>query len=315
MSGEHNRFEIGVTDLERNLPAVEEVLASVGVPLDAVHLEEESPFVAASTLSHRHRPLVGGLQISFQAGFLGRETRECTLGFNALRAGVSGFVTNSHCSRTTSEVDNGRYWQPTRPTLDGDQIGHETVDPAFFTGWPCPPNRRCRHSDANFVQRAADQTATRGGIARVALGSTSWAGNTFFRVTSENPRLEERAHLNQTFQKVGRTTGRTQGPLVEVCRDTRLYARGFLGVPIDTGITYLCQGVVRARAAGGDSGSPVFRVTNHPRVDDVELAGVLWGEGRDAAGNLLFVFSPMNRVQSELGFLSPCAAGISGGGC
>jgi hypothetical protein len=47
MSGEHNRFEIGVTDLERNLPAVEEVLASVGIPLDAVHLEEESPFVSA----------------------------------------------------------------------------------------------------------------------------------------------------------------------------------------------------------------------------------------------------------------------------
>jgi hypothetical protein len=42
MSEESNQFEVGVTDLERNRPAVEELLASVGVPLDAVHLVEHS---------------------------------------------------------------------------------------------------------------------------------------------------------------------------------------------------------------------------------------------------------------------------------
>ena len=60
-----------------------------------------------------------------------------------------------------------------------------------------------------------------------------------------------------------------------------------------TSIVQLCQDVVKARVAGGDSGSPVFRITNRPSANDVRLYGVLWGGGTLSPYGTVFVFSAL----------------------
>lgn len=178
-----NRVRVGVTSVGERRPEIEAELIRAGVPLDAVIIEEAAP--VTQTLRERRRLLRGGLQIEFQSGFAGLDTRQCTLGFPAVRAGTTGFVTNSHCSRTQGEVDNGRYWQATRPFLNTDQIGAEVADPAYTAMSGCPSGRRCRYSDAAFVQTESGVTVARGTIPQVATASTTWNGSALFRISGE----------------------------------------------------------------------------------------------------------------------------------
>jgi PKD repeat protein len=58
---------------------------------------------------------------------------------------------------------------------------------------------------------------------------------------------------------------------------------------------------------GGDSGSPVFRVTG---TNTAELVGILWGG--NSSGDM-FVFSPLKNIQDELGSLDAILDGNGGG--
>lgn len=103
-----NRLDIGV-ETEEAAELVEKRLRELGIPREAVDIEISEPVVPDSSLRDRHRPLVGGLEII--GDYAG--TSECTLGFNAKRAGVEGFVTASHCSEVLAGVDGTGFYQPT----------------------------------------------------------------------------------------------------------------------------------------------------------------------------------------------------------
>jgi hypothetical protein len=63
----------------------------------------------------------------------------------------------------------------------------------------------------------------------------------------------------------------------------------------------LCQDFVendQQIVAGGDSGSPVFRINNNGRVT---LFGNLWGGN---SSGTLFVYSPIANIERELGRLT-----------
>jgi hypothetical protein len=86
------------------------------------------------------------------------------------------------------------------------------------------------------------------------------------------------------LNKVGRTTGWSQGPVSRSCVTTngqgsRSHQR--------------CQTCGDAAVDGGDSGSPVFRITSG---DNVQLVGILWGGGTG-----YYVMSPLSAIQAELG--------------
>ena len=101
--------------------------------------------------------------------------------------------------------------------------------------------------------------------------------------------IDEAAGSGQIANKVGRTTGWTQGPITRTCVDT-----GVSG----TNIVLLCQNFVENTVqlvAGGDSGSPVFRIVSG---DNVALLGNLWGGN---SSGTLFVYSPIANIKSELG--------------
>ena len=274
-----NRLRIGVEDSKEALEAVEKSLAGLSVPREAVVISVTKPIYPY--LRNFRRPLRGGLQINF-GNFL------CTLGFIAVRNGVNGYVTNSHCTTTQGGVQNTVEHQPSASGTT-NRVGIEIADPTYFSGSGCPAGRVCRRSDSSFIQvphpSGPAVTTARGTIARPAVNSFTWNGVDIFNITSEGSAL-----VGQAVTKVGRTTGRTAGTVSQTCVNTNVSG---------SNITQLCQTFANYGNAGGDSGSPVFRITTLPSV---VLVGINWG-----GNGTISVFSPITQIQQELGALNTCA--------
>jgi hypothetical protein len=257
-------------------------LRLLGIADQSVDVVETQAIFQVATLREKVRPVAGGLQIRFSQ-FL------CSLGFNAMRAGATGFVTASHCSDSQGSVDATQYYQPLNQVAD-EFIGTEVADPTYFRNRNgCPPGRRCRYSDSNFSSGASGIGFTLGGIARTTgINNGSLAIDGEFTITGEG-----RATAGETIaNKVGRTTGWTQGRVSNTCANT-----GVSG----SNIVLLCQDFVEANVqivAGGDSGSPVFSIQSG---DNVTLLGNLWGGN---SSGTLFVYSPIANIRSELGNLT-----------
>jgi hypothetical protein len=274
-----NRLRIGITGEPGTAEAVEEALSKLGIQREMVEVYETKPII--QHLRNRRRPLRGGLQINF-GNFL------CTLGFIAVRNGVNGYVTNSHCTTTQGGVQNTVEHQPIASGTT-NRVGIEIADPTYFSGSGCPAGRVCRRSDSSFIQvphpSGPAVTTARGTIARPAVNSFNWNGVDIFNITSEGSAL-----VGQAVTKVGRTTGRTAGTVSQTCVNTNVSG---------TNITQLCQTFANYGNAGGDSGSPVFRITTLPNV---VLVGINWG-----GNGTISVFSPITQIQQELGALNTCA--------
>ena len=132
----------------------------------------------------------------------------------------------------------------------------------------------------------------RGFIARpTGLGSLTIAGQ--FRIVSEGP-----STVGATVNKVGRTTGWTQGQVT---------ATGVTANVFGSLITQVCQDMVSAGVGGGDSGPPVFAIASGT---DVQLRRILWGGTLDG---VQFVYSPIANIEraDELGPIATCAAGFT----
>jgi len=265
------RLVVGVVDRDIE-PSVHAWVNALGVPFQSVDVIETAPIVQVATLRDKVTPREGGLQIHF-SNFL------CSLSFIAVRNSVTGFVTASHCSDTQGAIDGTQYYQPLSTTTDSF-IGTEIADPAYLKNANgCPRGRKCRYSDANFSSGAA--ALQLGAIAKTTganNGSLETAGA--FTITGEGT-----AAVGDTANKVGRTTGWTQGTVSRTCVDT-----GVSG----SNIVLLCQVFVDAIVGGGDSGSPVFSGSG----SNVTLLGTLWGG--NSAGTM-FVYSPISQIKQELG--------------
>src|SRR5215203_4482325 len=275
-----NRLRLGVeTAAAEN--GVRGVLARLGIPGEAVLVERTEPIHLAATLRNAVTPRRGGLQIAFTKGF-------CTLGFNtSFQSGliiVRSLITNSHCTNIRGGVEGTKFYQPVSPNL----IATEVSDPAFFTGFPCPLNRKCRHSDAARARYASGVSSDLGGIARTTARAiadgplTINSANPFFNITAELISVQ-----GATVNKVGRTTGWTYGKIASTCAGTNV---------ANTNITLLCQsrtaaGIIPGNSRPGDSGSPVFYWAGG---NNVTLTGLLWGGN---SSNTNFVFSPIANIE------------------
>jgi hypothetical protein len=275
------RVVVGV--LDRGVQGlVRATAARLGVAEQDVEIVETEPIFQVATLRQFTRPVVAGVQIRFSAYV-------CSLGFNAIRKGVLGFVTASHCSDQQGTVDGTQYYQPVNQ-VPAEFIGTEIADPAYrrnFSG--CPRGRVCRYSDSNFVEGDSNVDFALGTIAKTTgpnNGSLEVAGT--FSIMGEAVAL-----VGNTANKVGRTTGWGQGAVTRTCTNT-----GVSG----SNIVLLCQTFVENNSAvivqGGDSGSPVFRIEGG---SSVTLLGNLWGGN---SSGTLFVYSPMSGIVAELGALS-----------
>jgi hypothetical protein len=275
-----NRVHIGVEHAAA-ASGVRSVLARLSIPAAAADVEIVAPIREVATLRGVVRPVVAGVQINFP-GFL------CSMGFNATRQTVKGFVTASHCTTTQGGVESTSYWQPlqtTRPV----KIATETVDPGYKTTLAgCPSGRRCRRSDAAFAKYVNATTNTLGRIART--GSTSSTDLTIvggWTVTSNA--TSSSFTVGEIVNKVGRTTGWSRGKVTATCATVNVSG---------TSITQICQTIVNAKVGAGDSGADVFKVTTGTNV---KLDGVLWG---GSTNGMTFVFSPFANITGELGALT-----------
>jgi hypothetical protein len=262
---------------------VRTTLSGLGIPSSAYAIDVVEPIRPAVTLRNRFRPTQAGIQIHFSL-FV------CTLGFNVSHSGGRSFVTNSHCTDHQGGVEGTEYAQPLR-SVDPTVIATEAADPEFFT-WrdnaACPVGRRCRYSDASRARYSDAVESSQGLIAR-----TTGPNNRSITVDDRNPFFEITSQDNSTtsfkigtvVNKIGRTSGWTQGAIIATCVHTNVFGSNF---------TQLCQTFVRAGVLGGDSGSPVFEISGRDRA---KLIGILWG----GSGSSLYVFSPLKQIQDELG--------------
>ena len=277
-----NRVRIGVENIG-TAGQVRAAAARLGVPVDAVIVDQVAPIVQVASLQNVvDRPVRAGVQINFP-GFL------CSVGFNATSGGVKSFITASHCTTKQGGVENTPYYQPLQ-SVDGTVIAREVADPAYTKGAGCPGGRTCRYSDASRAAYVNGANQALGLIAKTSganNGSLEIVGS--FTITSDDctNTLGGCVAVGTTINKVGRTTGWTAGTLTNKCVNT-----GVQG----TRIVQLCQNFVSAGVGGGDSGSDVFVGTSN-----VMLAGVLWGGS--SSGNQ-FVYSPFANVVRELGPLT-----------
>src|SRR5438552_30784 len=256
---------------------VRSLAARRGVPAEAIVTRDVDPIQYAATLQDQVRPVVAGLQIHF-GNFL------CSIGFNAVSGGQNSFVTASHCTNRQGGVEGTLYYQ-SLSSQPNSFIGTEVADPVYFRGGVCPKHRVCRYSDTARAAYAAGVPFTLGGIAQTSGpndGSLDITGS--FAVTSEGT-----AVVGDVVNKVGRTTGWTQGTVTNTCVNT-----GVSG----TKIVQLCQTFVSAGVGAGDSGSDIFGLTGG---SSVQLLGILWGGN---SGGTQFVYSPINQVEQELGPLT-----------
>jgi len=251
--------------------------ARMGVPAEALTVRDAEPIHALATLQSQVRPVVAGLQINF-GNFL------CSIGFNATSGGQASFVTASHCTNRQGGTEGTLYYQSLASQANSF-IGTEVDDPTYFRNRNgCPKGRRCRFSDAARAAYAGGVSFTLGGIA-----ATSGPNNGSLTITGTiSITGEANAVVGDVANKIGRTTGWTQGTVSATCVNT-----GVSG----TNIVQLCQTFVDAGVGAGDSGSDVFGLSG----GQATLLGGLWGG--NSAGTL-FVYSPISNIERELGPLT-----------
>lgn len=269
-----NKLVFGVENAN-SIAGVQRALAAVGVPTADYAVVVTEPIEQLATLRDRFRPTQAGIQIHF-----GQYV--CTMGFNVDHAGGRSFITNSHCTNTQGGTEGTTYAQPTR-TIDPTVIATEADDPVYFTGGVCPRGKKCRYSDAS---RAAygSTLSNRGDILKTTgANNGSLIVGGVFTVTSQD-NATTNFGIGTVLNKVGRTTGWSQGPVSRTCVNTNVSG---------SRVHQLCQTFVDAAVDGGDSGSPVFRITSG---DNVQLVGILWGGGTG-----YYVMSPLKQIQDELG--------------
>jgi hypothetical protein len=276
----NGRLLFGVENLAA-VRGVQTALGRLGLPSATYEIKITEPIVFAATLRDKFDPTQGGIQIHF-GQYL------CTLGFNVTHVATNerSFITNSHCTNTQGGVEGTQYYQPTS-SVDGTVIATEVADPTYFRGGVCPRGKKCRYSDASRARYATARGSTQGAIAKTTgfnNNDLTVAGS--FTITAQDDNATA-APVGTVVNKVGRTTGWTQGKVTNTCVNTNVSG---------SNITQLCQTFVGASVAGGDSGSPVFAGTS-----SVTLVGILWG-GSSSGGS--YVFSPLKQIQQELGSLN-----------
>jgi len=295
-----NRLSVGLRT-PADAAAVEAELAVLGIPREAVNIEYVGPLEEQGSITDRIRPLYGGLRIQKDMGNRGGST----LGVIAIRQGVPGFVTCSHCANTPYQNTGTIFSQSRNTSPDTTRVGMETVNPELMAGIQCgesdlcPDGAKCRCSDTLFARvfNAADANML-GYIVRPDLDESTWPGGNdpppTFKIVAKGKFL----FAGESVTKVGWGSGRTQGEIKSTCRDVQIGG--------DKTRQLLCMATADYTCSGGDSGSPVFHISD-TQNNEVSLEGIHHGV-LTASG--LCVFSTIGLIQdstTELGPLIVCA--------
>jgi hypothetical protein len=308
----HNRLIIGL-ETHAAASAVEAEMSLLGIPAGAFDIRYTGPAKAEGSLEDRIRPLYGGLEIERDDVPGYNEAPICSLGVIALRQGKAGFITASHCGDKPFTATGTIFTQPLNKARN-PKVATEMLNPPLLNNLSCgrdktitcPPEmndkRPCRCSDSLFAEVTNPGLSNMlGYIARPDVGKLTWAGGDdpppTFTITNKNGAFM----AGQAITKVGAGDGRTEGKIQLACTfDKFTYTKGD-----DTIKLYvLCVNEATYSSTEGDSGGPVFVITNADK-NQVTLTGLHTGSFDDMS-----VYSTIDQIEkrdSELGPLIVCA--------
>lgn len=289
ISQRDNRLKVGVDDKEALRPTIEAEAAERGIPVDAILVVERGP--VKPNLQDSHRPLVGGLQVSFATAAFGGELGRCTMGFIAEIDGVSGFITAGHCSETMGQVDDSNYYQPNRGVFSWTNfIGTERIDPAFGPHGLCPAGRQCKLSDANFSEKNPAVDSALGFVAKPPMHDNDWDGDDTFMITGNRT-----AFVGDWVELVGKTSGWEFGKVLDRCVHVNVDPSE-RAAPASN-LTLLCMVVADYPAQDGDSGGAVLSWIDWGGQGEAAYSGVHYGIFEDSGEA---VFSSQYYVRDDL---------------
>lgn len=243
-----NRIVIGVRD-EGRIEVFRSRVSELPVPPAAIEVRfTPGRFTTSADLKNKARPTVGGVSI---------QSPTCTLGFNADRYGDSSWyaITAAHCLGSLGHVGSVSYYQPSYPHTIGTEA---YTAPMFYNAQnsACPSGHWCTYADAAAIKYSIGQWQ-QGMVAWPTLTSgTSYSAVMY--VMSEGD-----AYQGTDVSKVGRTTGRTAGEMLQTC----------VHVDHDEPLDFylLCAWITDLEVDYGDSGGPVVEVTSGTQVRNVGL--------------------------------------------
>ena len=280
---------------------VAEFAAKRRIAKDWVQVAITQPIMRTLDLTDEFRPDMGGIQIQ------NKSVATCTLGLPvySFNKHTYGFLTASHCTEGPQGAMQGTgFYQRGGKPFSTDWIGDEVLDLAMFdsnTDSACPVGRMCRRSDAAFGEYRNSQHYILGRVMQPVSSCVTAGGSCPLTVARETDDIRMVGGISGLFtgtsvDKVGRTSGWTRGAITSTCTNVNVFDRGPAGMPVDTGITILCQYTVATTSLGGDSGSPVFEF--NAATGTGLFAGILWGGAFDGSS---MTFSPINHIDAELG--------------
>lgn len=269
------------------------LLASKGVPAQAVRFEDDEVAIPHSYLTYRHRPLRGGLMILRPNG------SSCTLGLMVTWGGTPALMTNSHCTQKDWSMDNvATFFRQGGGT---PQFGPELKDRG---------GRTCGVLNLSICRRADVAMYGLNGL-DVNSGETAWSHGQIVRPTGRTPGSSEYPQIlsidvanpfvvasvrehpigSETIDRVGSTTGWKYGQLTHTCTDRNV---GYYWLRLGNEVL-VCQSTALTGSRPGDSGGPTFMYFGH---QNVMLIGLNWGAssttGQDGH------FSSVRQIRSEL---------------
>jgi hypothetical protein len=292
-----NRVTVGVDVAAASTAraAIMEAAAAQGIPAGAVNFILTRPLRpdygvcpnAAGTIGDSIRPLVGGTVLKWPG------SSSCAMaGFIAEQSAKRYIITNSHVTATLFSVGS-----PPRDFLQGSTsvIGTESIDPGADCGV------HCRHGDDAGILIAGGVSSTLGAITRTTFRNSGAGGTDTGSKTidTSHPKFwiegaETSITSGQLVQKIGGTTGWTQGTVDHTCV-TYPYS-----YPDEHGVNWTLDCVASASYLGdaGDSGSPVFIWTSG---DLIALEGIHFAHDNLSPPHSWFV--PFTTIESDLGVL------------
>lgn len=301
-----NRLVVGVSNAA-DVGRVRSAALAAGVPEGALTVVQRDPIVTAQEIDGTFSRGLGGIRIGYSDPESGA-TGGCTLGFNAVRNGVRGFVTNSHCTQGELSgqpvIGGARNASIFQPSVGSRLIGREGTSNVFDPRpTSCPPGvyaAGCRNSDAAFIPYESSYSSDLGRIARTVARSTA----PFFTIVGRS----SFPSVGQVVEKVGVLSGWTSATVRRTDVVAYISDQPGGGVALDVGLPGQVLAEIpssEAEARSGDSGSPVFRLSG----SGVTLTGVLHSlAGGRTVGSSVFsreiVFSPLSRVEQDLGPLT-----------
>lgn len=283
----NNQVLISVSS-ERQMGLVRHALDVMGLPRDLVAIDVRPHVISAEPAAEEQPPGSGlciGLQCNQSGIYAGIETDwvkssnglvyACTVGTLTKIGTDLGFITASHCSSDYSGFLDYTFFYPGSSVGSSTAFGIKHYDPTYTPTPGCPAGFACRASDAQFAIVNGSWANGFGHIAKpyamndpdssVALPISSLTG---FDIVSERVPPYVNLAAGTLVNKVGRTTGWTQGAVVSTCI-TVSYGIARSGAYV----AYTCQYAVGEYipfggllARQGDSGAPVFTVVSGSSV-------------------------------------------------